>query len=132
MGGGLYTADASTATYERLRQIAATAMRNRFDLIVDATFLRRAEREAFATVAAEHGARFAILDCVAATGTLRQRIAARAAEGADASEATSAVLDRQLRTQEPLAAEEHAAAVRVDTDRAPDWEGLSARLRDGA
>ena len=129
VGGGLYTADASTATYERLREIATTAIRNHFDMIVDATFLRRAERDAFARVAAAHGARFAILDCVAAIGTLRQRIAARAAAGGDASEATHAVLDRQLLTQEPLAAEEQGAVVTVDTDSALDFGALSARLK---
>ncbi len=98
-------------------------------MIVDATFLRRAERDAFAGVAAAHGARFAILDCVAAIGTLRQRIAARAAAGGDASEATHAVLDRQLLTQEPLAAEEQGAVVTVDTDSALDFGALSARLK---
>jgi aminoglycoside phosphotransferase family enzyme/predicted kinase len=128
VGGGLYTADASAATYQRLSEIAAAAVRNHFDIIVDATFLRRRERDLVARAAAVHGARFAILDCVAAPQTLRQRIAARAAAGGDASEATLAVLDLQLRTGEPLARTEQAAAVTVDTDEAPDYDALTKRL----
>jgi hypothetical protein len=103
-------------------------VRNHFDIIVDATFLRRRERDLVARAAAVHGARFAILDCVAAPQTLRQRIAARAAAGGDASEATLAVLDLQLRTGEPLARTEQAAAVTVDTDEAPDYDALTKRL----
>jgi hypothetical protein len=128
VGQGLYTADASAATYQRLREIAATAVRNRFNIIVDATFLHRRERDLFAGVAAEHDARFTILDCVAAPDTLRQRIVARAA-GGDASEATLAVLDRQLQTREPLAAEEQALALTVDTDKALDGDALTKRLQ---
>jgi predicted kinase len=51
---------------------------------------------------------------------LRQRIAARAAAGADASEATTAVLERQLAAQEPLGEDERRDAVAFDTGAGPD------------
>ncbi|MGH8533083.1 MAG: hypothetical protein ACREV1_10265 [Gammaproteobacteria bacterium] len=55
--------------------------------------------------------------------TLRERILRRQTQDRDASEATVAVLDHQLRSREPLTAEEKSFAVTVDTDARvdPDW-----------
>lgn len=117
VGQGLYGATASEATYAALGAIADRALRHDFDVIVDATFLNRRERALFQQIAAANGARFAILECVAAVGELRRRIAARAAAGRDASEADLAVLDYQLAAREPLAPWERRAAVRVDTQQ---------------
>lgn len=128
VGAGLYEPRATERTNARLAEVAATALRNGFDAIVDATFLRRAEREAFARLAADARARFAILDCTAPEAVLRSRIEARAAAGRDASEADLAVLDRQLVGLEPLAADEQAAAVRVATDARLDVPRLLAAL----
>jgi predicted kinase len=129
VGGGLYTSAASTATYERLAQIADRALRSRIDLIVDAAFLHTAEREPFRALAERRDARFAILDCAAPEMDLRERIAARAAQGRDASEATSAVLDHQLAHSDPLTAAERAAAVTVRTGEPVDAAALAERLR---
>jgi predicted kinase len=57
---------------------------------------------------------FVIVAVEAAEATLRQRVAARSREGVDASEATLAVLERQLRDLEPLGSDERAHAVVVD------------------
>jgi uncharacterized protein len=59
---------------------------------------------------------------------LRDRIAARTAARRDASEATGAVLDRQLATCEPLTTAEQAATVRVDTSAQVDYDALAAAL----
>jgi aminoglycoside phosphotransferase family enzyme/predicted kinase len=128
VGGGSYDERSSERTYERLAAVAGTALAHGFDLIVDAAFLRRAERELFRRLAARAGARFAILDCVAPEAELRRRIAARAAQGADPSEATAAVLDWQLEHQEPLGPDELADTVRVDTSRTVPYEALAAQL----
>jgi aminoglycoside phosphotransferase family enzyme/predicted kinase len=128
VGAGLYDPRATERTYARLAEVAATALRNGFDAIVDATFLRRAERAAFARLAADARARFAILDCSAPEEVLRRRIVARSAAGRDASEANLAVLDHQLADREPLAADEQAAAVRVAADVEPDIPALLAAL----
>ena len=105
-------------------------MRNGFDVIVDATFLRRSERDPFSRVAAQHGARFAILDCVAPEQVLRERIAARAAENRDASEANLEVLAHQLAEQAPLGADEQRATVRAATDAPLDIPKLLAAFAD--
>jgi hypothetical protein len=73
---------------------------------VDATFLKMRHRDLLRQVATDLGARFAILDCSAPAATLRERIAKRIGTGSDASEATIAVLERQLSTEEPLTREE--------------------------
>jgi hypothetical protein len=74
-------------------------------VIVDAAFLKRAERDDFRRLAANNDAPFDILACAAPLEELRRRVAARRG---DASEATLAVLDRQLEWVEPVAAEERS------------------------
>ena len=128
VGAGLYDARATERTYARLAEVAATALRSGFDAIVDAAFLRRVERTAFARLAADAGARFAILDCAAPESELRSRIVARSAAGRDASEADLAVLDHQLAAHEPLAPGEQSATVRVATDAPLDLPSLAAAL----
>jgi hypothetical protein len=128
VGQGLYLAGATRLTYDRLAEIADRALRHGFNAIVDATFLRRAERWEFRQVAAVNGARFAILDCTAPAAELRRRIAARAKAGRDASEATLAVLEQQLAAHEPLDRAERRAAVHVDTARPIRYAGLAAQL----
>lgn len=92
-GGGIYTPEANERTYRRLAELARGMLAAGWSVIVDAAFLRRAERKAFRTLAAEAHAEFFILFADAPTEELRRRIAARAG---DASEATQAILERQI------------------------------------
>ncbi|MGE5465800.1 MAG: AAA family ATPase [Ignavibacteria bacterium] len=108
LDGGIYTADAHAATYRRLEELAQIALHAGWSVIVDAAFLKRAERDAFRRLAANNDAPFAILACEAPLPELRHRLEARRS---DASEATVAVLDRQLEWIEPLDADERALAV---------------------
>ena len=80
-------------------------------MIVDAAFLRGAERQAFAELAQAEGCPFHILACEAPVDELRRRITARQSEGSDASEATLAVLEQQLGWMEPLSDGERARAL---------------------
>lgn len=104
--GGIYTADAHTQTYSRLRELAEMLLRAHWSVIVDATFLKRAERAAFLKLAQDNGAAFSIMAPVATHAQLRERILARSALGSDASEATLQVLERQMQAIEPLAPDE--------------------------
>jgi aminoglycoside phosphotransferase family enzyme/predicted kinase len=128
VGGGAYDARSTERTYERLADVARTALAHGFDTIVDAAFLKYAERVAFRRLAAETGSRFAILDCFAPEAELRRRIAARAAQNTDASEARADVLDRQLETEEPLTRDELPATVRADTTTQLDANAIAALL----
>ena len=115
MHGGIYAPDATRRTYERLRESARAVLAAGFPVVVDATFLARADRDALRALAREAGVPFAIAACDAPEGVLRERILARGRAAAEASEATLEVLARQLATQEPLAPVERAFAVPVNT-----------------
>jgi aminoglycoside phosphotransferase family enzyme/predicted kinase len=104
--GGIYASTASAQTYARLRTLAALLLRAGGTVIVDAAFLKRADRDAFRALAAGSGAAFEILAPQASPEQLHERILARSALGLDASEATLDVLAQQMRTMEPLQADE--------------------------
>jgi hypothetical protein len=112
----LYASDVTQRTYEHLAQQAARVIAAGFSVLVDATFLKRAQRNAFRRLAAQLGVPFTILECRAHPETLRRRVVQRSAQGADASEADLAVLHGQLVALEPLTASEQVSALTIDTD----------------
>jgi predicted kinase len=109
LGQGIYSAEATEATYRQLRRLAATIIDAGFSVIVDATFLLKAQRGQFIQLADEHSLTAIVIDCEAPENILRERIIKRSKGGDDASEADLGVLDRQLQTQQPLSAKEHDA-----------------------
>jgi len=127
LGGGIYAQDATRRTYARLHDIARAVLDAGFPAVADATFLRRADRDALRALAREAGATFAIAACEAPEAVLRERILARARAGGDASEATLEVLAGQIATAEPLAGDELAFTFKIDTTAAHD--SLRARAR---
>ena len=128
-GLDIYGAEATRRTFERLRACARDALLAGYPAIVDAAFLRSAERRSFEALATELRVPFSILDCSATPATLRHRVTEREAAGADASEAGLAVLERQLATHEPLDADERRAAIEVSTEEAVDIAQLLAQWR---
>ncbi|HEV8552789.1 MAG TPA: AAA family ATPase [Casimicrobiaceae bacterium] len=131
----LYAAAATEATYRRLAALARHVVGAGFVAIIDATFLRRWQRDLFRDLATALGVAFVIIDFAARDATLRERVARRAAAGTDASDADLAVLDYQLRTREPLAPEEQAFVVAYDAEapleqaRQPDaWRAVRERI----
>jgi aminoglycoside phosphotransferase family enzyme/predicted kinase len=116
LGGGLYTPDASARTYQRLHDLADQLLAAGHPVLVDATFMKRAHRQPVRELAGRHGVPFILLDCVADPATLRARVAARQARGDDAAEADVDVLERQLRYDEPPAADENPLKINGDGD----------------
>jgi aminoglycoside phosphotransferase family enzyme/predicted kinase len=102
----LYGSQASEQTYASLRERAAQLLDSGWSVLVDAAFLRRHERDAFAALAASKNCPFGILAPQAPLQVLRQRIGERQARGGDPSEATLQVLEQQLQWLEPLGADE--------------------------
>jgi len=123
----IYGPDATQRTFERLADCAQAALRAGYPVIIDAAFLRRAERDAFRALAAGLGVPFAILHCSASEAHLRERVTARGASGDDPSEADLDVLERQIRFAEPMSDEERALAIEVATDQPVDIAGLCER-----
>lgn len=103
--GTIYTPEATERTYLRLAELAEAALRAGWSVIVDAAFLRRAERDAFRALAGRLGVPCAILAPTATTEEMTRRLAARRG---DASEATPAILAQQLEWLEPLGTDELA------------------------
>jgi predicted kinase len=125
----LYAPDATQRTYAHLAQQAARVIRAGFTALVDATFLKRAQRDAFRRLAVELGVPFTLLAFHADAETLRRRVAQRSAQGADASEADLAVLHGQCAALESLTASEQASALTIDTDAPQALQGLLAAIR---
>jgi aminoglycoside phosphotransferase family enzyme/predicted kinase len=105
---GIYTREATTGTYARLHSLARDLLVAGWPVIVDAAFLRRVERATFRKLAAELGAGFGIIATAAPAEKLRRRLTERSG---DASEATAAVLEKQLEWFEPLDEDERACMI---------------------
>jgi predicted kinase len=98
--------------------------------VVDASFLEASRREPFRELARSLRVPYAIASCAAPDAALRDRIAARAARGDDASEAGPEVLAHKQRGLEPLPQAERAAVVGIDTaDESRSRAGLAELLR---
>lgn len=107
---GLYTGAATEQTYTTLARHCETGLSAGFNMIADATFLKREWRRRFLELGLRLGARSAIMECSAPVETLQARIRQRAAEGQDESDADIAVLEYQLAHFDPLDDEENLVA----------------------
>jgi aminoglycoside phosphotransferase family enzyme/predicted kinase len=126
-GPGAYGPAKTERTYERLLELAAMALRAGYPVILDAAFLRWAEREQAASLARRIGVPFTILDCRAEPAVLEERVRARALRGDDASEADVSVLRQLAPLREPLTEAELACAIPAESSA--DAAALAARWR---
>jgi hypothetical protein len=117
VGKGDYTAASRQRTYQRLLECVGYVLDGGRSVIVDATFLDPVHRDMFRALALQQRCRFLIVSCVSDAATLETRLETRTRNRLDPSEATQAVLDQQLRSLQPLTAEEMLQAVNVDTSR---------------
>nr|WP_284060377.1 bifunctional aminoglycoside phosphotransferase/ATP-binding protein [Pseudomonas sp. NW5] len=124
----LYSAAASQQTYARLHQLAAQILADGYPVVLDATYLTRAQREAARQVAEQAGVELLILDCQAPLAQIHAWLAERQASGGDPSDATEAVIAAQLAAREPLDEAERAHSVLIDTTHADSLAPLLARL----
>ncbi|MEJ2060135.1 MAG: AAA family ATPase [Gammaproteobacteria bacterium] len=110
---GLYAPEATARVYEHLSELARAIIDAGYVCVVDATFLKQAQRAPFRDLAREIGTGFTILDLQADEARLSANIRAREREGGDASEADLEVLRHQLANHDPLAADEPSIQVQV-------------------
>ncbi|MGH7046467.1 MAG: AAA family ATPase [Stellaceae bacterium] len=89
-----YHPDVTRRVYDALRQKAATALAAGYSVIIDAVSLQPDERTSFAEVARGAGVSFSGLWLDAEAEAMTSRIARRRG---DASDATAAILEQQLR-----------------------------------
>jgi aminoglycoside phosphotransferase family enzyme/predicted kinase len=126
---GVYDADSNVRTYGRLAELACLALRAGWSIVVDAAFLRRAERDAFAGLACQAAVPLTIIDCIAPAAVLRERVTKRLAQGNDASEADGAVLEQLARSAEPLQERERRHTIEADVSTSSDGAALASRWR---
>ena len=103
------------ATYRRLAVMAEDLVTAGFPVIVDATFLKKADRLVFAQWANRHQILLRIIDVTAPESVRSQRIQQRRQEGRDASEATESVMQRQVEQDEPFGQEEEPLVMTIDS-----------------
>ncbi|WP_122574634.1 bifunctional aminoglycoside phosphotransferase/ATP-binding protein [Pseudomonas viridiflava] len=125
----LYGDQASSATYNRLHELAGTALRAGFAVVIDATYLKHGQRIAAAKVAETTGVPFLILDCEAPDAVIEGWLAQRQAQNADPSDATMDVIKAQQASREPLTEEEIVYSKHVATNQSSDLDGLIDQLR---
>jgi len=114
-GKGLYTAEQTAKTYQRLTELATLVLQAGYAVIVDATFLQRQYRDLFRALADQNRVPFVILECQAADAEIERRIKVREARGGDPSEATLEVLQAQRAAGQALATEEIPYSIGVNS-----------------
>lgn len=107
----MYSDQSAQAAYQRLEELATTAIQAGYPVVVDATFLKHEQRQQFSRLADNLGVPFTIIHCRASEGVLRERVRRRQADRRDASEADDAVLDTQMQTAELLTSTEALSTI---------------------
>ncbi|MEJ8837302.1 bifunctional aminoglycoside phosphotransferase/ATP-binding protein [Ramlibacter sp. AN1133] len=102
-GLDLYTPEATGQTYARLLTLAGPLLAAGWPVVLDAAFLRRAERDEARALARTWDVPLEIVDCEAPLEVLRDRLRARVD---DPSEADLSVLERLAAAREPLGDDE--------------------------
>ena len=116
-GKGIYTKSFSDETYQYLAGMAAEIIDAGYSVVVDATFLAGEQRDLFRQLATDKNISFTILDFVAPSEILRQRIKKRTG---DASDADLEVLQQQLANLKPLTDNEMPFVITIDTETVKD------------
>jgi hypothetical protein len=129
VGIGIYAADATQRTYDRLMALTAGIVESRYNALVDATFLDVGQRRRFRELAQELNVPFRILSCEADESVLRKRVSERRSVGTDPSDAGLKILQAQLKSDHRLTEAERSLAISVRTDRNPVPADIANTLR---
>jgi len=125
---GIYSTEATSHTYHQLWALAGELLEAGYNVIVDATFISRRQREPFRRLATERHIGFVLLDLMATPSVLRQRLIQRTG---DASDADLTVLSHQLESYGPLDEDEQQKAICIDTGQPVDIDALLRQLQTG-
>lgn len=125
----LYSAQTTEQTYQHLHQLATQILTAGFSVVLDATYLKLAQRQAAAEVAEGTGVPFVILDCHAPEALVAQWLAERQAQGVDPSDATLDVIKAQQANREPITAAELPYSLSIDTQHSNHFDELIVSLR---
>ncbi len=129
MDSGIYTANSTEETYQRLAVLAASVLLCGVPVVIDATFLRREQRDQFHRLAEDLGMAHLVISCMTDVESARAWVEQRTREGRDASEAGPEVLEHQLQTREPLEDDELRYTRNVEPLQADSVDQLVEKLR---
>ncbi len=128
-GAGIYADRPSRSVYEKLIESAEGLLDAGFNVIIDASFLRRDDRQILAAMAARKDVAAVFVDTVADRNLLEQRLRRRQTGERDASEADIEILNYQLDVAEPLSVDELERTVCVPTDDTMDTDQVIKSIR---
>lgn len=127
--GDPYRSSVSADLYGRqLPEQAARILAAGYSVVVDATFLGRDQRRRMEDLARRRRVPFLVLACRSTPEEARRRMAERRQRGGDPSDADGAVLEAQLRCEEPLDDREFLQALDVGPELAAG--DLIARVQE--
>jgi aminoglycoside phosphotransferase family enzyme/predicted kinase len=112
--GGLYAPEHSRRTYAAMLSEAAEHLGAGRAVILDATFQRRADRDAARALARRYAVPFLLIECRCGEDEVRRRLEARQSRGGP-SDADWNVYLEQRRRYEVIGADERQAALLIDT-----------------
>ena len=85
-GEGIYSATMTEKTYKKMARAAEQLIAQGKGAILDASFVRRAQRENFVRLAGKHKIPLLLIHCSASERTTQERLARRQAQGQDVSD----------------------------------------------
>ncbi|TBU90952.1 bifunctional aminoglycoside phosphotransferase/ATP-binding protein [Phytopseudomonas dryadis] len=129
LNSGIYSEQASQATYQRLNQLADLALHAGYPVVLDATYLKHPQRQDARQVAEATGVPFLIIDCQAPDAVIASWLRQRQEQGQDPSDATLAVIEAQRAGQDALSADELVHCKRVDTQDSGSLNALVNTIR---
>jgi len=121
LNAGIYSPQASQQTYTKLAELALQVIDAGYTVIIDATFLKREQREPFQQLTTRLGLTYIILQTTAPLDILRQRIVSRKN---DVSDADLVILEHQFANWHPLEEDENNHVLVVNTGTSVDIETL--------
>lgn len=121
----LYSPAFSARTYRALFDGAEVGLGAGQGVIVDATFTRRVDRDTARALARRSGVPLLVVECRCSDAEVSRRLAARARDDRDASDATWAVYLDQQRHADPYTDDERDTLLPVSTEDPPEVVGQS-------
>ncbi len=114
---GIYSEAMTARVYEALRESAREALARGQTVVLDATYLSRADRTAARALATEYGASFTIVHCQASDELTRARLAARAGDAGRVSDGRWEIYLAQREATDRLDRGELRSAVQIDASQ---------------
>jgi hypothetical protein len=125
---GRYSQRSRAEVYQKLFEMAELLLGEGLNVIIDASFLRKVDRDAVLWLAERCNVAAVFVDATAHETTLISRLESRGAAGRDASDADVDVLRFQIASADALTEQELSRTVGVATDRDVDIDNVVKRV----